>query len=82
MFDLANPLRLQQAMAKGAMQAMEMVAVDAVRMLRGQGLLLHDDHTHRRSEDETGHAKPVCSGADLMDHYGRRHHDVDVEHSI
>ena len=82
MFPFISPLRVQQALTEGAVHAMETMASDAMKVMHGQDVLMHDHNEHRRSDDDHGHPKKVFSGADLLDHYGRRRHDVDVEHSI
>lgn len=81
MLNFVTPLIVQQAMARGALQAVEVLAQDYVRMVEGQARLMHGVK-HRRGEDRFEHPEILATGPDLMDHYGRRHTDVDVERSI
>lgn len=78
---MVNPMTLTlqaQAMAiQGALGMLGAVNDGCARMLDQQARLLQAQGL-RRAEDEHLHFCPTC-GADLMDHYGRRCHDVDVE---
>jgi len=52
---------------------------NALWLFRQQGEILKAT-AHRRQEDLVAHCKPVAKSPHLDDHYGRRVHDVDVEH--
>ena len=86
-------LKFQQ-MAFQAWTATTSLMIQAqMRLLEQQFALLDHMHAHRRSDDPATAAvnpkirkrkgrKPAspCCGPDLLDHYGKRAHDVDVEH--
>lgn len=73
-------LRLQQAALKNFAAGIELYTENYVHWLVQQQRLLHTGWAHRRSEDEHEKPKAPPCGADLTDHYGKRSHDVDVEH--
>ncbi len=81
MFGIPASIKMQQAMTMGAVHALEVLAKDYAHMVEGQVKLI-PHHAHRRAEDHFKKAPVMPSGPDLMDHYGRRAHDVDIEHAI
>lgn len=78
---MVNPMTLAlqaQTMAvRGTLSMMGTLNGGYAKLLDRNARLLRAAGT-RRAEDEHLHFCPT-RGADLMDHYGRRCHDVDVE---
>jgi hypothetical protein len=72
-------LKVQQAVAVGALCFVGVAAAAWVRLLKGETQMLAFPF-HRRSEEMHAHHDYVASGASWADHYGKRAHDVDVEH--
>lgn len=72
-------LKFQEAALRGSRSATRIMTAGLVKLLEQQEHLLHP-RVHRRAED--AHTRPLVmpGGPDLQDHYGRRCHDVDVEH--
>lgn len=72
-------LKMQQAAMTSAMCATGMATANWMRLMKGEHALF-GPHTHRRSEEL--HAQKDCmpTGPQWTDHYGKRGHDVDVEH--
>lgn len=77
---------MQQATILGMVTFTRGAASGYAKLLEGQAALLHHPVLHGRRDDGPGAPPgpelrgPEGLGADLHDHYGRRAHDVDVEH--
>ena len=75
--------KIQQATFDSMASAARMMTANYLRLLEQQHHLLQHTFAHHRTEDgEKGKCKKgsPCKGPDLHDHYGKRAHDVDVEH--
>ncbi len=80
MFDpVAYTFKIQKIMLENAIRMNAVAGVGSVRLLRQHSDIFRHGPRSRRAEDN--HAKPEVKpcGCDLMDHYGKRCHDVDVE---
>lgn len=76
---IITPLKMQQAAMIAGYSYLCAAANAWLRMLKGETELITFPF-HRRAQDlHTGKAI-VATGATWNDHYGRRAHDVDVEH--
>lgn len=73
------PVRMQQLMLSGTMLAVQSMLAGWTHVLEEQSHLAHHIGAFRRAEDIHRHPRNRSKGPDLMDHYGRRSHDVDVE---
>jgi hypothetical protein len=72
-------LKIQQVAAIGFFRATEFVAATLVHTLKGEAALFGMPF-HRRGE-ELHYWHPILAvGPRWDDHYGKRAHDVDVEH--
>ncbi|MCP5374042.1 MAG: hypothetical protein H6907_20095 [Hyphomicrobiales bacterium] len=84
--DMLNPftmsMQLQQASTAGAFCMASMMIANTVKVMQAQHQVVTHAWTPHRAEDETlhPHLEPDESSPDLLYHYGRRSHDVDVEH--
>jgi len=90
----AVSLKFQQAAVEGAAAASKVMIDSYLHLLEQQQVLLVQALPHRRHQDVTTQPKQKvarkrktprkkaspCNGPDLQDHYGKRAHDVDVEH--
>jgi hypothetical protein len=80
---MANPLiaalQAQQAAMLAALQCVNAMMALWLRMLKGEAEVLSFP-AHRRAEEMHTQAPIVATGPAWSDHYGRRAHDVDVEH--
>lgn len=72
-------LKMQQAAMTSAMCAGGIAAANWMRLMNGEHALFAP-HAHRRSDELHAHKDVVPTGARWTDHYGKRSHDVDVEH--
>jgi len=72
-------LEAQMAYLTWLYKMSSVAASNAFWMLDRHGAFLRET-AHRRLEDLSAHGKPCAKGPCLDDHYGRRAHDVDVEH--
>lgn len=76
---ISYALKLQQVAAIGMLRAVEFAAAALGHALKGEAVLFGLPF-HRRGE-ELQHWHPLLAiGPRWDDHYGRRAHDVDVEH--
>ncbi len=76
---LTFSLKMQHATTSSAYSAVGMMAANWMRLLKGEQELV-EMHQHRRSEELHVHKDHVAKGASWTDHYGKRNHDIDVEH--
>lgn len=76
---MITSLKAQSAAFQCAVSVGQTLTDTYLRMLHQHNHLWHG-HLMRRAEDMHRHPFYIATGADLMDHYGRRHHDVDIEH--
>lgn len=72
-------LKMQQAAMTSALCASGVMAANWMRLMKGEHALF-GPHIHQRSEEMHAHKDVVPTGARWTDHYGKRSHDVDVEH--
>lgn len=72
-------LKIQHAAIENACCAASGIANMWSRVIRGERALLFWPF-HRRSDELHTHTDHIARGANWTDHYGRRSHDVDVEH--
>lgn len=72
-------LKTQQAALASTIAAIGIVAANFMRLMNAE-FALFGPHTHRRSDELHAHTDHVPKGAQWSDHYGKRSHDVDVEH--
>lgn len=81
-------LKMQQAALEAATAATRAMAANYVRLVGQQSRLLCRTCVHNRDDDhdvvsarkgKSGRKSP-CLGPDLLDHYGKRAHDIDAEH--
>ncbi|MGF1641933.1 MAG: hypothetical protein ACFCUO_13380 [Rhodospirillales bacterium] len=76
---LTFTLKMQQAAASAACCATGLMAANWVHLF-GSGQDAIAMPGHRRSEELHAHQDCIATGATWSDHYGKRSHDVDVEH--
>lgn len=80
MFDpVIYAIRVQQTAFLGACGAAGVMATNLLRMMKGEDALFTLPG-HRRADELHKPEPTVAKGAAWNDHYGRRSHDVDVEH--
>lgn len=92
---LTTSMMFQKTAFKAVASMTEAMLDMQMRFLRQQGALFDHLHATRRRDDfhatsvnlktkkRKGSKKSTpCHGPDLLDHYGKRAHDVDVEHDI
>ncbi len=72
-------LKLQQAAMASAMGAIGIMAAAWMRLMKGE-FELFGQHAHQRSEELHAQKDVIPTGPQWTDHYGKRSHDVDVEH--
>ena len=72
-------LKMQQAVILAAFSAAGIAVANWMRLMQGEHALL-GPHAHRRSDELHVQKDVVPTGARWTDHYGKRSHDVDVEH--
>jgi hypothetical protein len=72
-------MKVQQAAFIGACCAAGVAAANFSRMLKGEQSLMFLP-AHRRASEQHQPAAYIPRGASWADHYGKRSHDVDVEH--
>ena len=77
---LTFSLKMQHAAASSACCAAGIMAANWTRLLRGEQELVGTHHHHRRSDELHTHKDHIAKGASWTDHYGKRSHDIDVEH--
>jgi len=90
---LSMSLKFQQAAMAGASAAAKLMTDNYLRMFKQQHAILEASFPHLRKSDAPCVQDPPvkkkkkaaeevspCHGPDLLDHYGKRAHDVDVEH--
>jgi hypothetical protein len=71
-------LKVQEAAVRGGCEGARAFTASTLRFLQQQETTLAGPQ--RRRADDVGKTPPAASrGPDLLDHYGRRHHDVDIE---
>ncbi len=77
---VAYTFKIQKIMLENAMRMSTIASVGSARLLRQHNDIFRHGRRSNRAEDN--HAKPKIKpcGHDLMDHYGKRRRDVDVEH--
>lgn len=73
-------MKVQQAAFIGACCAIGIAAAKLVRMLKGELALFDVGAAHRRAAELHAPVPVIAQGPTWSDHYGRRVHDVDVEH--
>ncbi len=79
---LIYALRLQKSAFEG-MAAMNRTFMDGYfKLVRHQQDAMLKHMGPRRAEDKHRRPEVIPDGPDLQDHYGRRSHDIDVEHDI
>jgi hypothetical protein len=76
---LTFSMRVQQAAFIGACCAAGVAAANALRVVKGEQSLFGVPF-HRRSDELHVHKDIIATGPLWTDHYGKRAHDVDVEH--
>ncbi len=76
---LTYTLKVQQAAFVGTLCAAGIAAANWARILRGEQAILATP-VHRRAEEKHTQPAYIAKGAAWSDHYGRRAHDIDVEH--
>lgn len=72
-------LQAQQAAMLATLQCFNAVVTAWLRMLKGEAEIMQFP-AHRRAEELHTTPPVVATGPTWTDHYGRRAHDVDVEH--
>jgi hypothetical protein len=72
-------MKMQQAAFIGACCATGIAAASLARLLKGEERMMFLP-THRRAEEKHVPVTVVAAGPSWNDHYGKRAHDVDVEH--
>jgi len=81
---MTNPfkmsMQMQQASTAGAFCMASLMIANTVKMMQAQHQALSHTWTPHRAKDMHAQAQPEGNDPDLLYHYGRRHHDVDVEH--
>lgn len=76
---LTFSLKMQHAATTTACCAAGMMAANWMRLLKGEQERVEMPH-HRRSDELHVHKDYIAKGASWTDHYGKRNHDIDVEH--
>ena len=76
---LTFSLKMQHAATTGACCAAGMMAANWMRLLKGEQEIVGMTE-HRRSDELHAHKDYIAKGASWTDHYGKRNHDIDVEH--
>ena len=76
---MAFSLKIQHAAIIGTCCTAGALASIWARLINGERLALFSPF-HRRSDELHTHTDYVAKGANWSDHYGKRSHDVDVEH--
>jgi hypothetical protein len=76
---ITTTLKMQQAAFIGACCAANLAAANLSRLMRGEQVLLFAPG-HRRAIERHKPQPIVTTGPSWTDHYGKRSHDVDVEH--
>ena len=90
---ISTSLTFQQMFFKAAVSATSQMMEMYLHLYEQQFALLDRMYSYRRPDDphvasatpkarkrKGRKARSPCSGPDLQDHYGKRAHDVDVEH--
>ncbi len=72
-------LKVQHAATIATFCAAGVVLASWMRLLRGERMFIGTPF-HRRSDELHTHTDYVPTGVTWNDHYGKRSHDVDVEH--
>lgn len=72
-------MKAQQAAVIGVCCAVGVATANLMRILKGE-MALFDFAAHRRAAELHAAVPVVANGPTWNDHYGRRAHDVDVEH--
>ncbi len=72
-------LKMQQAAITSALCAGGVVAANWMRLIKGEHALF-GPHMHQRAAEMHADKDIVPTGARWTDQYGKRSHDVDVEH--
>lgn len=72
-------LKVQHAAAIAGFCAAGVMLAHWARLFRGEQMLFEMPF-HRRSDELHIHKDYVAKGSSWGDHYGKRAHDVDVEH--
>jgi hypothetical protein len=72
-------LQAQQAAMLAALQCYNALITAWLRMLKGETEIMQFP-AHRRAEELHKAPPVIATGPTWTDHYGRRAHDVDVEH--
>lgn len=73
-------MKVQQAALIGTFCAVGIAVANWMRMLKGELALFDLTAAHRRAAELHAPLPVIAQGATWSDHYGRRAHDVDVEH--
>jgi len=73
------PYHVHLTAFQSAALASQRVTESCLRLLAKQQRTLMEVGDRRRTDDGGDKARCYPCGADLMDHYGRRSHDVDIE---
>jgi len=76
---LTFAVKLNHAATVATMCTAGIAVHSMMRTLKGEQTLLGLPF-HRRSEDVHDHPDVIAKGPRWTDHYGKRAHDVDVEH--
>lgn len=76
---ISYSMKIQQAAFIGACCAAGVAAANFSRMLKGEQAVMFLP-AHRRADEQHKPQAVVAKGAAWSDHYGKRAHDVDVEH--
>lgn len=80
MFDpLTYALKAQQAAVMGAFCLGRTALAAFSHLVKGEAALVHAT-AHRRAVEQHAPVMAAPLGAKWTDHYGRRSHDVDIEH--
>lgn len=72
-------MKVQQATFIGAWCFAGVTAANVTRMLKGEQAVMFLP-VHRRAVEQHKPQAVIAKGASWADHYGKRAHDVDVEH--
>ncbi|MCB2100012.1 MAG: hypothetical protein KDE22_04030 [Rhodobacterales bacterium] len=73
-------MKMQNAALAGTFFASSLALGNFVRMMQQGGQLMGPQGLPFLGSDRRHHPWKLFRGANLLDHYGRRHLDVDVEH--
>jgi hypothetical protein len=76
---LTFSLKMQHAATSTACCAAGLMAANWMRLLKGEQEILGMPQ-HRRSDELHAHRDFIAKGTSWSDHYGKRSHDIDVEH--